>query len=254
MKLYRLTVTLEHEALVWAKDEVDARKYEDDVSYDSYALPFTTTFAVDPANLSADELDEIPYGAPGDWTSRQLLAGEHEAPMPGPPESLAPETIGAWLALPAHRGNGLRLAGIIECTDATLGYVTDGHGLFATPADHPLADLEPSKKPEAITRYITARTDAACGRIAWADLDRVCREHEPSDAKTLVQIGPAMVDVEILRQWVWGAAAVGAEDVTVEWAGAFDHVRVCGSTWTAAVMPVRADRSDGFTLAEMPIA
>src|SRR5690606_19303422 len=98
-KLYRLTVTTTTTGLVWADNESDARDFADDVSEESEPYTITHASAVDVERLAADDLDSMPWGGPGDFTIRQILAGEHEAPPPGPPSSLEPTTIAAWLAL-----------------------------------------------------------------------------------------------------------------------------------------------------------
>lgn len=223
-KLYRVT------ALVWAQSE-------DDAASTMLEEGDTTAHEVAASDLAESELRALPIEGPGHWTAAQLLAGEHLAPPPGPPESLAPGTLSAWLALPGHWRAPLLYAGALD--DGRV-YWTDGRGILAAQGTDAHSDLgHPAKGPASIARVLASECTRSA-HVTWAEIDRVCGACELSErATTVVRLGAAYVDAAQLRRWAWGAAAVAREDVTIESAGPLEAVRVRGATWRAVVMPVR---------------
>lgn len=239
MRLFRVTVTRSTSGLVWAESEREARDFADDVDYEGDPDYCTDSSVVDASRLETEDLDSLPWGGPGHWTVRQLLAGEHEAPPPGPPGSLEPVTIGAWLALSSHRRAPLSYSGALDRGGTSLAYWTDGRGVFFAPGSDPLDKLA-SVPAETVEQLLTAPPPHR-GSVAWPELDRVCREHVPdSDGPAVcVLFGDVTIDIAQLRRWAWGPASVNGEDVGVEWGRGTDPVRVRGAAWTAVIMPIR---------------
>lgn len=164
-----------------------------------------------------------------------------------------------WEALERHLGAYVerhrRWRGItVTHTGDGCVALTDGHGLLVVSEELEATDDGP--KPDAVERVLERAFDAPEIRATRQQVARKIGRAERGEPVghpvghgtpfRPVRVGPAVFDACILRAFVWAPAhAFGDRQITIRARGPHDVVGVQGSTWCAAIMPLRLEPPPG---------